>query len=186
MMVKHLRQSRCAFIVIKLKIANDGWFIMRKNLKWKDINFVGGHEEEPDKHNREKTAKRELLEEIPALRGFRFYELEKLTDELEYGPILSRSVLQETKYHIQFFFLRFVDKPKPLLESLHGRTLNILLSQNDLLTQKKERVSGLVQLLNNTLPGGLKSIPYSWSQDLDGDVRVSDLISKNQFEIAFD
>lgn len=185
-MNKKAKESRCAFVIIKLKISGEDWLIMRRNPSWKDINFIGGHENDRDNRNRQRTAKRELLEEIPVLKGFRSHKLEKLTGEIAYGPILSRSASCEVKYDLQFFLLRFSRAPKPVLESLHGRTLNIMLRENDLLVQRKYKISALVRLLDRTLPGGLKSIPYSWSADLREVISASDLLLEKQTEFAFD
>jgi hypothetical protein len=36
------RKSRLGFAVIKLLIDGDSYFVMRKNLTWRDVSFVGG------------------------------------------------------------------------------------------------------------------------------------------------
>lgn len=182
----NFKRSRCSFVIIKLNLNQDHWFVMRRDLDWKDVNFIGGHEQESDRRRRKKTAQRELLEEIPALRGRRSFALEPLTKEIDYGPILSRSANCEVKYLIQFFLLRFTKTPRSLLESLRGRTLNLMLSERELFEQKKYRVSGLVRLLDDALPGGLSLIPLSWPEDLGEAARASGIFSDLQLELSLE
>ena len=183
-MMKHIKKSRCGFVVIKFNIDAEDYFVMRQNPNWKDMNFVGGHEIPRDGGSLERAARRELIEEVPALRAFKCFELAPLTNDISYGPIFSRSAGCQAEYLLQFFLLRFSDTPKPLFEALRTRTLNTLVSQRDLLAQRKYRISGLVNVLNDTLPGGLRSIPYSWPEDVGGTLRDAGLLWQHQQELA--
>lgn len=183
-MKQQIKKSRCGFVVIKFNIDAEDYFVMRLNPKWKDMNFVGGHEIPRDGGSLERAARRELLEEVPALRTFRCFELAPLTDDISYGPIFSHSAGCQVEYLLQFFLLRFNDSPKPLFEALGTRTRNALVSQKDLLTQRKYRVTGLVNVLNDTLPGGLQLIPYSWPDDVGDALRDARLSWQHQQELA--
>jgi len=162
-----MKKSNCAFVVIKLKIGGEEWLIMRKNQHWKDINFVGGHQKSIDKGNNLRTAKRELQEEIPALRTFKNYKLEKLTNNIEYGPVESKSARSKVEYNLQFYLVRFIESPNFLCKSLNNKSANILISLKEIKSKNKFRISGLADLLNLNFPGGLESIPLSWPNDLD-------------------
>lgn len=161
-----LKQSRCAFVVIKLRIGGDDYFLMRRDPDWKDVSFIGGHASERDNGNLERAARRELLEEFPALRAFKVIELMPLTDEISYGPVYSPSAGCHVKYHLRFFLLKFGDSPMRAIDSLGRRTRNMLLRQADLLRPRRHRVAKLVSVLNDNVPGGLRSVPHSWSEDL--------------------
>jgi hypothetical protein len=176
--------SKCTFVIIKFNISGKEWYVMRRDNHWKDVNFIGGHEIVLDKGSRKRTAKRELLEEVPAFRKLKAYKLSPLTQEMEYGPIYSRSAGCKVQYLIQFFLLSFIHQPDTLFKALRGRTLNILLSQSELIDQNVHRISGLVRVLANALPDGLNSIPYSWHKDLEKSASSNGLISSRQIELT--
>jgi hypothetical protein len=165
-MGKPAKISRVGFVVAKLLANGQPHFLMRKNRKWHDISFVGGHESRRDAHKLARAAYRELLEEVPSLRRKADFELEPLTDEFCYGPIHSRSAENFVGYELQFFFLRFLTSPKGLIGSLTPRSSNILLPQTELLAPQRYEISGLVPLLERTFPGGLNAIPLSWAEDI--------------------
>ena len=74
-MMDSFKTSRCGFVVIKLVIDADIYFVMRRNQRWSDLNFIGGHERPADRGSLQRAAKRELLEEVPALRVWKDFEL---------------------------------------------------------------------------------------------------------------
>ena len=166
-MDKELKQSDCAFVVIKLKIEGEDWFLMRKNVDWNDVNFVGGHTNAVDGSNFKRTARRELLEEIPPLRNFRSLHIEELTNLIEYGHVHSKSAGKLKKYNLKFFLLIFDESPLSILESLHGRTKNVMVPQRELFSSSGPRISDLVSFLDSELPTGLSGISYSWKGDLE-------------------
>ncbi|SRR6266498_1933034 len=169
-MTRVTKHSRVGFAVIKVRSGNTAYFLMRLNPRWKDINFIGGHQEERDRGNLQKTTRRELWEEVPSIRNYGKLELEALTPETRYGPILSRSRGGEVVYQLQFFLLKLSKDPVRLVEALGSRTRNIWVKQEDLIDQRRFRISGLVKLLNNIFPGGLAAIPYTSTADLN-DIR---------------
>jgi hypothetical protein len=161
-----VKRSRCAFVVIKLRIDGEDYFLMRRDLDWKDVSFIGGHAKERDNGKLERAARRELLEEVPSLRAFKLIELTPLTDEIAHGPVYSPSAGCRAEYSLRFFILKFRDSPKPVLEALGSRTPNILIRQDDMLVPRSHRVADLVSVLSGRIPGGLQSIPHSWPEDL--------------------
>ena len=156
-----LRRTRIGFVVIKLLVGGAPYFLMRVNPKWKDVNFIGGHEKDRDGGNLGKTARRELWEEVPSIRSYKDFSLEPLTPVIHHGPILSRSRGNEVEYDVQFFLLRISGALEALVEMPSPRTKNVLILERDLLTEGRVRASGLVQLLDGLLTGGLASVPYS-------------------------
>jgi len=182
-MSQQIKTSRCGFVVIKFQIYSETYLMMRKDSHWKDINFIGGHERSCDRGNLQRTARRELLEEVPFMRGLKRFELRSLTDEVAYGPIFSQSSKCEVKYVLRFFLVVFGDSPKAMLAAAGSRTRNMLFRQREALGPSGYNVSGLVQLLDEMLPGGLESIPYSWSEDLGTAVRGSGLLQVDQREL---
>jgi 8-oxo-dGTP pyrophosphatase MutT (NUDIX family) len=160
-MSQAMRVSRGGFVVIKLLVDGEICLLLRKNPKWKDLNLIGGHEKTRDGESLAKTALRELWEEVPSVRKNTSFSLRELTDELEYGPVVSRSVGEETLYLIQYFLFQLDDEPTFLLENLGARTRNVLVSESDLLGDQSGRISGLVWFLDRIYLGGLKSIPLS-------------------------
>lgn len=161
------RKSRVGFVVIKVSVGGTAFYLMRINQKWKDVNFVGGHEKDRDAGSLEKTARRELWEEVPPIRDFTDFGLRPLTQRLHYGPIESRSKGGEVEYELQFFLLAMDRSPEALIRALSERTKNIWVAESDLLIPRRYRVSGLVKLLEATIPGGLQALPYSSAIDLD-------------------
>jgi hypothetical protein len=156
-----MRISRGGFVIIKLLIDDEVCLLLRKNPKWKDVNLIGGHQKDRDQGNLERTALRELWEEVPSIRTMTNYSLEPLVSEMEYGPIFSRSVGLETLYRIQYFLLRISEDPIYLLDNLGSRTRNVLVRQVDIIQNTSSRVSGLIMFLNRALPSGIQGIPLS-------------------------
>ncbi len=177
------KKSRCAFVVIKLKIAGDSYFLMHKDLDWKDLNLIGGHYENKDKGSLSKTARREAIEEFSALRKFKAFTLTPLTEEIEYGPVWSKSARSEVEYNIQFSLLEFKDNPLPLVKTLNKRKRSVLVSEEDL-HNGLNQISELVHVLDKSFPGGLRSIPYSWTEDLK-EIFQGDLIGISQMSLTF-
>jgi NUDIX domain len=95
--------SRVGFVIIKMRAEGASYYLMRINPKWKDINFIGGHEKPRDVKNLKTTARRELWEEVPSIRARVDFHLEPLTPEVIHGPILSKSRGVNVEYQIQFF-----------------------------------------------------------------------------------
>jgi len=165
-MMDAVRRSRLGFVVIKFRVGGIVYYLMRVNPKWKDINFIGGHEKPRDGGDLEKTARRELWEEVPSVRSYPNIELEPITGLVSYGPIYSRSKGDQVEYEAQFFLVKIINSPNSLVELLSDRSKNIWISENELIRAEKYRMSGLVEVLNSAKSGGLEDIPYSSGTDL--------------------
>jgi len=183
-MKPEVRKSRVGFAVIKLMASGIPYYLMRVNPKWKDINFIGGHEKLRDGADLRKTARRELWEEVPSIRNYANLDLEPLTTELRYGPIYSRSKGDQVEYDVKFFLLRMEGSPASLIELLSLRTKNIWVSQQELLRPNKYRLSGLVAFLNGAVHGGLDEIPYSSPVDMRSFQHCFDYANGRQLEFA--
>jgi|GEM_PF-3614011 len=182
-MAAEVKQSLCAFVVIKLRTSADDWYLMRRNSVWKDINFIGGHAIDRDLQNLEKTAYRELLEEVPTLRSLKSFRFEPLTDQLEFGPVFSKSAGCRVNYVMRFFLVEFKRRPRELLESLNGRTRNVLVRRRDLTSSHRYSISQIVDFLDTSLPRGLDSIRYSWKEDLEQASTAFSILFRQQGEL---
>jgi hypothetical protein len=174
--------SRCAFVIIKIKANDEDYFFMRRDPSWQDINFIGGHDQPQDRGKLQRTAKRELLEEVPALRSFNAFKLESLTAEVPHGPIYSLSARRQMQYVLRFFLLQFTEDPSSFFKGFQGKTQNILVSNRNI-REHFYQMSGLVQVLEHSLSGGLEVIPYSWPIDLWNAISESALVEKNQLDL---
>lgn len=173
-----VKKSRCAFVVIKLRVAGKTCFLMRQDTRWNDLNFIGGHEKARDAASLKTVARRELLEEVPYLRSAKSFELAPLTTQFVHGPVYSRSAGCDVEYELQFFCVKFETTPEHLLESLGPRSANKLVCQDDLILPSSYRVSKLVQVLSDKLREGFDAIPFSWPEDVGAsrsDTRQMDL-----------
>lgn len=168
------KESRVAFVVIKLKVRSKPHFLMRTNEAWGDVSFVGGHVEECDGGLLKSAAYRELLEEVPPLKTARRFELEALTPELHHGPVYSPSAKTVVVYDLQFFHVLFHYSPERIVTSLRAQSLNVLVAQDELLEPNTRKIATLVGILNDHYDGGLSAIPYSWPQniELSGDIAI--------------
>jgi len=104
---------------------------MRSNPKWKDLNFIGGHEKPRDAGNLAMTARRELWEEVPSVRAYERFHLEQLTDELNYRPILSKSKGDYVQYQLKYYFLfKIESSPEALVENIGAWSRNVWVSDS--------------------------------------------------------
>ena len=163
------RQTRCAFVVIKLKIHNKDYFILRRDKDWNDLNLIGGHREQKDNGKFERTAKREMFEELSALRGKADVELKPITDLIRYGPVWSQSAKCESLYKLMFYLAQLNTEPSVLEKTLAARSMNFLVDSVSLKSAIEHKsVSAFLELLETEIPGGLEAIPYSCDNDLGG------------------
>lgn len=161
-----MRQTRIALIVVKLLRGGQPAYLMRYSPKWKDISFIGGHEEARDHGRLSATARRELKEEVPGLRGYDGLQLNDLTDRIVHGPVYSRSKGGDRTYLVQFFHLRIPSSIGKFATSVGPRSGNRWVNEQALLEHGRVRVSGYVPLLNAILPHGLVGIPLSSVEDV--------------------
>lgn len=173
------RETRCAFVVIKLKIDDEDYFILRRDKDWNDLNLIGGHQEAKDNGNFERTAKREMFEELSALRGKAQVALQPIVEPFRYGPVWSQSAKCESLYQLMFFLAELDTEPSVLEKTLGARSMNYLVDSTSLkgAIQRKD-VSAFLELLESKHPGGLEAIPYSLDSDL-GSVLNKEVLHKN-------
>ena len=167
--MSNCRQTRCAFVVIKLKIHNKDYFILRRDKDWNDLNLIGGHQELKDNGKFERTAKREMFEELSALRGKADVALKPITDLIRYGPVWSQSAKCESLYQLMFYLAQLDTEPSVLEKTLTKRSMNFLIDSVSLKSAIEHKsVSAFLELLESEIPGGLEAIPYSLDNDLGG------------------
>ena len=163
------REVRCAFVVIKLKIDGRDYLVMRRDKGWNDLNLIGGHQEERDNGQFQRTARREMFEELSAFRGKARVTLEPLTKRLSYGPVWSQTARRETIYQLLFFSAQLNIDPRVLEQAFSPRSMNYLVDCSSLKEAVEQgSVSAFVGLLALELPGGLEAVPYSVDCDLGG------------------
>lgn len=161
------KETRCAFVVIKLKIGGEDYFILRRDKDWNDLNLIGGHQEAADKGEFARTAKREMFEELSALRGRAKIDLFPITEKISYGPVWSESAKRTSIYCVQMYLAELAEDPKVLAKTLSTRSMNYLVGVEDLREAIANKdVSAFVEVLEENVPGGLAGIPYSWKNDL--------------------
>jgi 8-oxo-dGTP pyrophosphatase MutT (NUDIX family) len=165
--IENVKLARVALVVIKLRIDGENHLLMRRDLHWQDVNFIGGHEEPEDRSKLENTARRELLEEVPLFRTINTFRLAPLTDEFEHGPVFSRSAQCPVKYTLRFFLLEFTEQPGHTLlnKVLSDETLNLLISSSDL-SENRYHMTSLIAVLDLALNQGFNNIPLSWPYDI--------------------
>ncbi len=167
--MSNCRETRCAFVVIKLKIDDKDYFILRRDKDWNDLNLIGGHQEEKDNGRFKRTAKREMFEELSALRGKAQVELEPITELIRYGPVWSQSAKCESLYHLMFYVAQWQSDPSALEKTLSERSMNFLIDSESLKgAMERKDVSAFLKVLESKVRGGLEAIPYSWESDLSG------------------
>jgi len=179
------KQSRIGLAVIKLTIDGERAFLMRRDHRWNDVSFVGGHEQPRDNSSLLRAARRELLEEVPAFRMFKAFELTPLTNEVTHGPIYSASAKAQVKYALQFFHVQFLSNPTPIIETLGLRTANALMREGDLRSERPFRVAEWVRILDRVFENGLSGVPLSWREDLGPHIRSNGGAALLQREISF-
>jgi hypothetical protein len=108
--------------------------------------------------------------------------LETLTQEVHHGPILSKSKGTDVEYQLQFFLLKINSSPEALVEMISVRSRNVWVTEDELISQTRFRISGLVAVLNHILSGGLASIPYSFP-DVTSIHRRLRCVSSEQLEL---
>lgn len=167
--MSNCRETRCAFVVIKLKIHNKDYFVLRRDKDWNDLNLIGGHQEEKDNGRFKRTAKREMFEELSALRGKAEVVLKPITEPICYGPVWSQSAKCESLYQLMFYLARLDIEPSILEKALSAQSMNFLVDLESLREAIERRdVSAFLHLLESEVPGGLEAIPYSLDRDLGG------------------
>jgi len=164
--VSQSRFVRVAFVVAKLRAGEDSFFLLRYNPKWHDLNLIGGHEDAKDAGNLARTARRELREEVPLIRGYSEYRLEALSGPTFFGPIISKSKNVSSTYEAYFYLLTIDESPARLVHMLTGKSKNVWVEQRKLLSPSRFKLSNYIRLLDHSIEGGLRAIPFSSNSNL--------------------
>jgi hypothetical protein len=173
--------SRIAFVVLKFKFSDDYFYLLRRNEKWHDLNFIGGHENERDRGSLRRAADRELKEEVPSSRNVQ-YSLSELTSILEVGPYFSRSAQKNVLYNVQFFLVGYLGDPTQMLASMSRRSKNRLVAQAELI-KSSPAISRFALLLNSEFTGGIIDIPLSWRINLGPVSQYGGLLNSEQLDL---
>jgi ADP-ribose pyrophosphatase YjhB (NUDIX family) len=131
---------------------------------WGDLTLVGGHEEPGDDKNLERTARREVEEELGRLDiPFR---LIPLTDEIRYGPTWSESTKMIKSYIFMYYGIEFEGNPKIEVEQTDkGFALEMIREEN--LPHTKD-LSNVVKILLDRPEIDLQKVPVSWKIESAG------------------
>jgi hypothetical protein len=173
--------SRIGFVVLKFSFSGDYFYLLRRNEKWHDLNFIGGHENSRDRGSLKRAADRELKEEVPASRHIQ-YSLSEITPIIQTGPFFSRSAQKNVLYNIQFFLVSYLDSPTQMLNSMSQRSKNRLVAQGELI-KPSPAVSRFAVLLNSEFEGGVFNIPLSWQIDLGPVSNYGGLVNSEQLDL---
>ncbi len=165
-MVAEVQISRCAFAVIKVNIGRVPYVFMRRDRTWNDLNLIGGHQNQRDRHSYSNTVRREVREEIPILRKGQLFDISQLTEMISFGPVYSKSKSAMTTYEVVYFLVKFLQEPTFLRDAIIGRTDNVLIPQSEIGTGGGRKISRMAFQLEHVLVGGWELIDYSWSKDL--------------------
>ena len=165
--VTNCRETRCAFVVVKLRIHETDYFVLRRDADWNDLSLIGGHQEEKDNGKFSRTARREMFEELSALRGKAEVVLNPITELVSYGPVWSKSAKCDSLYRLKFYSAHLETDPAVLEKIISPQSGNYLVDLASLRNAiERSDVSAFLGLLEAEVPGGLGSIPYSWDWDL--------------------
>ena len=163
------RETRCAFVVIKLKIDSKDYFVLRRDKDWNDLNLIGGHQEKKDNGRFKRTARREMFEELSALRGKAEVALKPITERIRYGPVWSQSAQCDSLYHLMFYLAQLDTDPSVLEKTISAQSMNFLVDCESLKGAiERKDVSVFLGLLESKVSGGLEGIHYSLDRDLGG------------------
>ncbi len=167
--MSNCRETRCAFVVIKLKVGSKDYFVLRRDKDWNDLNLIGGHQEEKDNGKFKRTARREMFEELSALRGKAEVALKPITERIRYGPVWSQSAKCESLYQLMFYLAQLNTDPSVLEKTFSAQSMNFLVDCESLKGAiERKDVSVFLELLDSEVTGGLEAIPYSLDRDLGG------------------
>jgi len=159
-----MRQSKVGFAIVKIDFGGTPFFLMRKNDKWNDFNFIGGHEDPRDNGSLLRAAQREFREEVPTGRGMSF-ALSQITDEFRHGPMYSKSAGAAVVYKVQFFLVRIGSDPSDLIMGISKKSKNRFVPQRELIVPSSA-ITGFAEVLGHHVMGGLQAIPLSWEKQL--------------------
>jgi hypothetical protein len=125
---------------------------------WGDLTLVGGHEEPGDRCNLERTARREVEEELGSFDVP--FRLIPLTDEVTYGPTWSESAKMIKSYVFKYFGIEFEKDPRIHVGQTDKGFPLELICEDDL--PKTVELSNVVKAFLNRPGIDLRKVPVSW------------------------
>jgi hypothetical protein len=159
-----MRRSDVVYIVVRLVIDGEDWFLLREHEKWGDLSLVGGHVEPNEIEDWPAAACREANEELAPLECGRDFDVVALPGGPErMGPRLSRSAGgSPTMYELAWFALIFLVDPVTCLARLSSKEFGLVKGADILSTPTDLRLSPLLANLALALRGGFSDIPPAW------------------------
>lgn len=175
------RRSDVVYIVVRLALHGQDYFLFRKHTSWGDWSLIGGHVEPEEQRDWSVAATRETEEELEPLRvGFDVRVSSLVPDEICWGPEPSRSSdNQPTYYKSRWYWLEFLRDPHECLRRLNPEDF-ILVPKDDLHSHEGLVATNLIKRLENEITYGLDSIPYAWpSRESPTDLSIPVLGQRN-------
>jgi 8-oxo-dGTP pyrophosphatase MutT (NUDIX family) len=154
------RHSDLAFVVARIAVDREPYWLLRRHAKWGDWSLVGGHVEDDERDDWLRAARREADEELDPLRVGVDFEVEPMaTSATSWGPVASRSVAgTPTTYCVRWFVLSFLADPADCLAKLSPDDF-LLVPESKLL--HRDDVSAVTSRLLDALRGDPASIPLA-------------------------
>ena len=168
------RRSRLAYVVIRLAVDGRDCYLLRAHAKWGDWSLVGGHVELDELGDWALAARREAEEELEPLRYGRDFDVIPVPNgPKRWGPVESRSAGgASTVYEAEWFALTFLRDPVECLSELPRDEFLLVDLELAVHAPFDANVAPLLARLDQSLPGGLGSVPVAWHASLD-ETRVS-------------
>ncbi len=165
------RRSALAFVLIKINIDGRDHLLFLAHTKWGDWGLVGGHVNKGEEGRWLDTARREAEEELTPLRYGRDFVLKGLLARpISWGPVESRSAKgAESIYSAQYFTLRFKRDPVELLAQLDRGNFLLVPQEHFSPPLWDSDVADTLRRLDDALPEGLSSVPWSWPVTVEGE-----------------
>lgn len=159
-----MRRSHVVYIVVRLIIDGEDWFLLREHEKWGDLSLVGGHVEPDEIEDWSAAACREASEELAPLECGRDFDVVALPGgPSRLGPQPSRSAGGVTTlYELKWFALVFLADPIACLARLSKDEFCLLRGADVLSPPAGSKVSPLLAKLSASLPAGLSDVPPAW------------------------
>jgi 8-oxo-dGTP pyrophosphatase MutT (NUDIX family) len=163
-----MRTSQVAYVVVRLLVRGEDFFLLRAHKKWGDFSLVGGHVEPHEAGNWFAAARREAEEELAPLKNRVDFALEPIAlAPSHWGPLASRSAGGDlTNYEAAWFVLSFLRDPVTCLKALPNDEFMLVDRKLALASPTDGEVTTLLKRLDAVLPGGLDAIPLAWAESI--------------------
>ncbi|MGE0790684.1 MAG: NUDIX domain-containing protein [Sandaracinaceae bacterium] len=158
-----LRRSDIVYVVARLALDQDEYFLFIEHKKWGDWGLLGGHVEPDEARDWAQAAQRETEEEMVPLRVGEDVALSPIVNGPEqWGPEPSRSAGGEpTVYNAKWFSLTFLRDPEDCFSRMQ-REQFLLVQRERLEAGVDADVTPLMTRLRGALPNGLDDVPIAW------------------------